>query len=192
MSCKFCGKKFNRGFNLRRHEQEYCPQKDPERDMSETDSQGMDSEDDASSTYESESPITTDDDTETEGEEKDPWMPMVDEAMQQHGAAFEEMKNNLIDSGLDEQSAREKAYSNIFPQLQKELEGIYMERLLWMNQLKKDPVHKKIMQTKEAFVGNDDFDPEEAIEAAIDKRKFLIKSVLKNYSFDEENDDKNE
>ena len=163
-----------------------------ERDMSETESHAMDSEDDASSTYESESPITTDDETETEGEEKDPWMPMVDEAMQQDETAFEEMKNNLIDSGLDEQSAREKAYSNIFPQLQKELEGIYMERLLWMNQLKKDPVHKKIMQTKEAFVGNDDFYPEEAIEAAIDKRKFLIKRILKNYNFDEENDNKNE
>ena len=88
---------------------------------------------------------------ETEGGEKDPWMPIVDEGMQQHEAAFEEMKMNMIDSGLDEQSAREKAYSNIFPRLQKELEGIYMERLLWMNQLKKDPVHKKIMQTNEAF-----------------------------------------
>ena len=41
-------------------------------------------------------------------------MPMVDEAMQQHETAFEEMKLNLIDSGLDEQSATEKAYSNIF------------------------------------------------------------------------------
>ena len=48
------------------------------------------------------------------------------------------------------------------------------------------------MQTKEAFVGNEDFDPEEAIEAAIDERKFLIKRVLKSYSFDEENDDENE
>ena len=119
--------------------------------------------------------ITTDDEIETEGGEKDPWMPMVDEAMQQHEAAFEEMKMNVIDSGLDEQSAREKAYSDIFPQLQKELEGIYIECLLWMNQLKKDPVDKKIMQTKEAFVENDDFDPEEAIEAAIDMRKFFIK-----------------
>ena len=191
MSCKFCGKKFNRSFNLRRHEQEYCQQKDSERDMSETESHAMD-QDDASSTYESESPTTTDDEMETEGGEKDPWMLMVDEELQQHEAAFEEMKMNLIDSGLDEQSAREKAYSNIFPQLQKELEGIYMERLLWMNQLKKDPVHKKIMQTKEAFVENDDFDPEEAIEAAIDKRKFLIKRLLKKYSFDEENDDENE
>ncbi len=62
--------------------------------------------------------------------------------------------------------------------LQKELESIYMERLLWMKQLKNDPVHKKIMQTKDAFVDNDDFDPEEAMEAAVNKRKFLIERLL--------------
>ena len=43
--------------------------------------------------------------------------------------------------------------------LQKELESIYMECLLC--QLENDPVHKKIMQTKDAFVDNDDFDPED-------------------------------
>ena len=36
MSCKFCGKAFNRGFNRRRHENEYCPLKSEEREMSET------------------------------------------------------------------------------------------------------------------------------------------------------------
>jgi hypothetical protein len=51
----------------------------------------------------------------------------------------------------------------------------------------KDPVHK-IMHTKDALVENDDFDPEEALEAAVDKRKFLIR-LLKRYDFDEENDD---
>ena len=49
MSCKFCGKAFNRGFNLRRHENEYCPLKSEEREMSETESQTVDLEDDASS-----------------------------------------------------------------------------------------------------------------------------------------------
>jgi hypothetical protein len=43
-----------------------------------------------------------------------------------------------------------------------------MERLLWMKQLKKDTVHKKIMHTKDTLVENDDFDPEEALEAAVD------------------------
>ena len=28
MNCRFCGKSFNRGFNLRRYESEYCPLQD--------------------------------------------------------------------------------------------------------------------------------------------------------------------
>ena len=64
-----------------------------------------------------------------------------------------------------------------------------MDRLSWMKQLKNDPVHKKIMQTKDAFVDNDHFDPEEAMQAAVDKRKFLIKNLLKDYTFTEESDD---
>ena len=190
MSCRFCEKAFNRGFNLRRHEK-YCPLKDQEREMSETESSTMDFEDDASatSTRGSESPITTDNETETDEEENDPWMPMVEEAMQKHKSAFEEMKMNLIHSGRDEQSAEEIAYSNVLPMLQKELESIYMERLLWIKQLENDPVHKKIMQTKDAFVENDDFAPEEAMEAAVDKRKFLIKKLLKDYSFTKDSDD---
>ncbi len=66
MSCRFCEKAFNRCFNLRRHEK-YCPLKDQEREMSETESPTMGSEDDASttSTRGSESPMTTDNETET-------------------------------------------------------------------------------------------------------------------------------
>ena len=123
MSCKFCGKTFNRGFNLRRHEKEFCPLKSEEREMSETESQTVDSADDASSvaTHGYESPMTTDNETETEEEEADPWMPMVEEAMQKHKAAFQEMKMK--------QTAGETAYSNILPELQKELRSIYLQRL---------------------------------------------------------------
>ena len=50
--------------------------------MSKTESQTMDSDGDLStaSTHSSESPVTTDD--ETVEEENDPWMLMVEEAMQ--------------------------------------------------------------------------------------------------------------
>ena len=80
MSCKFCGKVFNRGFNLVRHQNEYCSLKNHEIEISETESnQTMDSEDDAStaSTRGSESPILTDNESETE---EDPWMALVDKA----------------------------------------------------------------------------------------------------------------
>ena len=190
MSCKFCGKAFNRGFNLRQHENEYCPLKSEEREMSETESLTVGSEDDASSVTNdgSQSSMTVDSETEEE-EEADPWMPTVEEAMQKHKVASQEMKINLTQSGLDEETAGETAYSNILPELQKELESIYLQRLQWIQQLKKDPVHKKIMQTKDALVNDDHFDPEEAMEAAFNKRKFLIKRRLKDYSFTEDSDD---
>ena len=38
-------------------------------------------------------------------------------------------------------------------------------------------------------MNNDDFDPEEAMEAAVNKRKFQIKRRLKDYSFTEVSDD---
>ena len=189
MSCQFCGKQFNRGYNLRRHEKEHVSL---ERNMSQTDSdsQERDFQDDVSTTSTEVSEISTMTDNESETEEEmDPWIPLIEEAKQRSNIAFEEMKESLIDSGLDEQSAKDEAYSNILPKLQKELENIYMERLLWMKQLKKDSVHKKIMHTKDALVENDDFDPEEALEAAVDMRKFLIKRLLKGHNFDEENDD---
>ena len=187
MSCKFCGKAFNRGFNLRRHENEYCPLKSEEREMSETENQS--SEDDASSVATDGSQSSMTGDSETEKEEPDPWMPMVKEAMQKHEAAFQEMKMNLSQSGLEEETAGETAPSNILPELQKKLESIYLQRLQWIQQLKKDHVHKKMMQTKDALVNDDDFDPEEAMKAAVNKRKFLIKRRLKDYSFTEDSDD---
>ena len=66
MSCKFCGKAFNRGFNLRRHENQYCPLKSKDREMSETESLTADSEDDGSTvtTQGSDSPMTGDSETE--------------------------------------------------------------------------------------------------------------------------------
>ena len=80
-------------------------------------------------------------------------MPMIEQAMQKHKTAFEEIKMNLIHSGLDEQSTAEIAYSNVLPMLQKELESIYMERLLWMKQLENDPVSIKNNAKKGCLCG---------------------------------------
>ena len=66
----------------------------------------------------------------------------------------------------------------ILPQLRKDLQSIYLNRLLWIAQMKKDPIHKQIMKTKDAFANDDNFDPEEALEAAVDRRKFLMKRLF--------------
>ena len=96
---------------------------------------------------------------------------------------YEEIKQNFIERGLDEESASSQAYALILPKLQKDLERIYLERLFWMRQLRKNRVHRKVMNTRDAFINSDDFDHDEALEAAVDKRKFLLKRFLKDNTF---------
>ena len=50
--------------------------------------------------------------------------------------------------------------------------------------------YKKIMQKRDALLNDDDFDPEKAMEEAVNKRKFLINRHLKDYNFTEDSDDK--
>lgn len=47
------------------------------------------------------------------------------------------------------------------------------------------------MKTRDDFIDNDDFDTDEALEAAIDKRKFLLKRLLKQYTMPEEEEENN-
>ena len=87
MSCQFCGKQFNRGYNLRRHEKEYCPLREQERDMSQTDSdsQERDFEDGVSPTSTHVSESSTDNEAE---QEMDPWIPLIEEAKQRSKYSF--------------------------------------------------------------------------------------------------------
>ena len=78
----------------------------------------------------------------------DPCILLIEEAKQRSNIAFEETKESLLNSGLDEESATKLAYSNILPKLQKELESVYMQRLMWMVQFRKDPVHRKICRQR--------------------------------------------
>ena len=38
----------------------------------------------------------------------------------------------------------------------------------------RDPVHRKIVKTKDAFVDEDDFDPDEALTTAIKKKEICF------------------
>ena len=56
------------------------------------------------STDRSESLTTTDNESES-AEQLDPWIPLMEEAKQRSNIAFEETKESLVNSGLDEESA---------------------------------------------------------------------------------------
>ena len=46
--------------------------------------------------------------------------------------------------------------------------------------LKNDPIHKKIMVTRDDYVDNGMVYQDETIAAAVDKRKFLLKRLLED------------
>ena len=104
--------------------------------------------------------MTSANESEQEEEEVDPWSPIIDEAKERVRASYEQMKDNFITSGLDEETAKNEASFKVMPKLQREVGNIYKERLEWIQEMKRDPVHKKIMQTKKDFMENDDFDQE--------------------------------
>ena len=127
-----------------------------------------------------------------ESEEEDPWGALIHEAAMELRTKHNEIVQSFQNGGFSKIDAKKQAFSEILPDLRKKLGNIYLDRLKWMTQMKKDPVHRKIMKTKDAFVDEDDFEPDEALTAAIKKRKFLLERLLEDrqdFPDDNEEDD---
>ena len=127
--------------------------------------------------------------TNDSDEEADPWRALIDEATAKLHTKHSELVQSFENDGFGEIDAKKQAFAAILPELRKELGDVYMDRLQWMSQLKRDPVHRKIMKTRDAFVADDEFDPDEALVAAVKKRKFLLERMLEDRQHFPEDDD---
>ena len=146
---------------------------DDDKSSEETDdasNEGESSEETDDASNEGESSEETDD----SDEEANPWRALIDEATAELHTKHSELVQSFENEGFSKIDAKKQAFAAILPELRKELGNVYMDRLQWMSQLKRDPVHRKIMKTRDAFVAEDEFDPDEALVAAIKKRKFLL------------------
>ena len=69
------------------------------------------------------------------------------------GKAFDGIQRSyaqdLTNSGLGITTAEIKAQSTILPKIEKESENIDLKRLKWMRNPRNNPVHKKIMHTRD-------------------------------------------
>ena len=126
---------------------------------------------------EEQSSIRTEDSSE---EEIDPWSTFINDAASKVRDQYDDILQALLMEVHDESEAKQEAFEKILPVFQKKLGDVYMDNLAWMKALKKDPIHKKIMATRDDYVNNNMFDPDEAIAAAVKKRKFLLKRLLED------------
>ena len=132
---------------------------------------------DENSSEEEQSSITTENSSD---EEIDPWSTLINEAASKVRDQYDDILHALLMEGHDESKAKEEAFAQILPAFRKELADVYIDNLTWMKTLKKDPIHKKIMATRDDYVDNKMFDPDEAIAAAVKKKKFLLKRLLED------------
>ena len=130
---------------------------------------------DENSSEDEQSSITTENSSD---EEIDPWTTLINDAASKVRDQYDDILQALLMEGHDESKAKEEAFAQILPVFQKELGDVYMNSLAWMKALKKIPSTKKIMATRDDYVNNNRFDPDEAIAAAVKKRKFLLKRLL--------------
>ena len=104
---------------------------------------------DENSSEEEQTSITTEDSSE---DEIDPWSTLINDAASKVRDQYDDILQALLMEGHDESKAKEKAFEKILPVFQKELGDVYMGNLAWMKALKKDPIHKKIMATRDDYV----------------------------------------
>ena len=60
------------------------------------------------------------------------------------------------------------------PILKNDLSNEYKNEVFELERLRRDPIHKKIMTTKRKFEEDDEYDSDEALEAAIESTKYLM------------------
>ena len=130
---------------------------------------------DENTSEEEQSSVTTEDSSE---DEIDPWSTLINDPASNVRDQYDDILQALLMEGHDESEVKEEAFEKILPVFQKELSAVYMNNLAWMKALKKHPIHKKIVATRDDYVNNNMFDQGGAIAAAVDKRKFLLKRLL--------------
>ena len=174
-------KRFSSYYNVRRHKANHCAYAkiDDNASMegggrSYSDEQSVDTfpvEESVTETEEDENSENSEDDGEIK-EEIDPWATMIDDANATVRPEYDAFMKTLQMDVQEESAAKQKAFENVLPELQKEFAEVYVDNLRWMKALKNDPVHRKIMETKEIFAKEDSFDPDEVYLQRLTKESF--------------------
>ena len=108
----------------------------------------------------------------------DPWDVFRDRVKTEKLKDFKVVMKTLRKEGLGKKLAQIRAYNEMLPELRKALRQVYIEHLKWVHVLREDPIHKAILETRKKFQEEEDMDFNEAVEAAVNQRKYLLNRVF--------------
>ena len=190
--CTECDESFARSFNLERHMERFHPQHE-EMEEKETDSEGETTEDDEDrvDTDDDDDDDSNDDDADADDEDGEDaedrvditpmWAMMRDKAIHSiphdQTVRFEERVQELVEDDIPEHKASRIAMREIQPAVTSNLYKIFRRKVEEMEELRRDPVYIKIRETRKRVMVDDDFEEDEALYHAIEKRKFLIQKA---------------
>ena len=94
--------------------------------------------------------------------------------LKEYGQAVKDLRQ----TGLSKTQAKIRAYNEMLTELQKELRTQYIEHLKWVRKLNDDPIHQAVIDTRNKLMEEEAMDADEAIEAAVNQRKYLLNRVF--------------
>ena len=108
------------------------------------------------------------------------WRLLIEEAFEQCQSEFDErVSKHMARQGVDEDDARKRVHDNMLPTYRKKLANIFVNEILKVHTMRKDPIFLSANITVSDLQFLDDYDNEEAWKSAVDKRKFLFDRILK-------------
>lgn len=177
--CDICGKAFSRNYNLERHrEKVHDIQENATEDEEDATDQESVEESEQESQNETEEEEGSENDVQEEEEEtweRSPWEDLGDDVLlSSYQEKLDELVNVYTQEGGSKEEAYDRAESAILPHFRDAVRELYKDKIIFMREMRADPIHKKVMDTVRRLRDEEDYDYEEALDYALEKRKFLI------------------
>jgi hypothetical protein len=157
-------------------------------DTEETDTEDGDSEESEKEESEEEESDDDSDEDDKSNPSKPPWKGMLRKVYKTFSDATNELKQHYLQKGYKDEVAGALAHNDLVKNYRKDLRDMYTEQLLLFQQIKRDPIYKKVIETKQQLV-EEGYDKEEALQYAVKKRKFLFNSIIQEMIVDSDDSD---
>ena len=154
-TCQLCGKSYSRKYDLQRHritvhtEDMEDPRKTENTDEEMTESSNQSESETDSSDAEVDNSTDDDSDPDSDLEENATFQLWYQESLDETKEMRDEKYQKYVDRGMEEEQAREKAYSKALWSIQRIFFGKYMVYLWNAFHLKDDETHQEIMDELE-------------------------------------------